>query len=127
MEEDIKRWYDKSSKLGEMMKVLSCMSEKEIAQISVYLYQVVKLYRKQRNAVSDSLSIGRDKLLGYYKAYNKRRWYDKDPSLGSAINIISTLPPKDIDEVVDGFIMALKESGCYDIYYKKLGEIDKNL
>jgi hypothetical protein len=127
MDDDIKRWYDKSSKLGEMMRVLSCMSEKEVAQVSVYLYQVVKLYRKQKNSMNDNLSIGTDKLFGYYKAYNKRRWYDQDPSLRSAINIISTLPTRDIDEVIDGFIQALKESGRYDIYYKKMGEIDKGL
>jgi hypothetical protein len=127
MEEDIKRWYDKSSKLGEMMKVLSCMSERELSQVSVYLFQVVKLYRRQKNSMEDNLSIGRDKLFGYYMAYQKRRWYDQDPSLRSAINIISTLPVKDIDDVIDGFIQALKESGQYDIYYKKMGEIDKDL
>lgn len=127
MEEDIKRWYDKSSKLGEMMRVLGSMSEREISQISVYLFQVVKLYRKQKNTYDDNLSIGKDKLFGYYKAYNKRRWYDQDPSLRSALNIISTLPTRDVDDVIEGFIQALKESGQYDIYNKKLGEINKDL
>jgi len=116
---DIKRWHDKSPKLAEMMKVLSCLSEKELEKISKYLYQVVNLVWKQKKQEEDNISIGKDKLFGYYKAYQKRRWYDQNPSLSSALNILSTLPTRDVEQIIDGFIIALKESGLYDMYYQK--------
>jgi len=123
---EIKRWYDESPKLEEMMRVLESMSDKELAQIAKYLYQVVNLYKKHRQTYNNDLSIGRDKLFGYYKAYQKRRWYDKNPSLSSAVNTMSTLSIKEIEEIIDGFIQALQESGMYSVYYKKKLETEEN-
>jgi len=116
---DIKRWYDESSKLGELMKVLSSMSDNEIDQIAHYLYHIVKIYRREVRKNDTLQSIGAEKLFGYYKAYNKRRWYDKKPSLSSAINIMSTFSVKEMDEIVEGFLFALRKEGLYNIYFEK--------
>lgn len=121
---DIKRWYDESQKLEKMIKVLGNLSENDLNKIAKYLYQVVNIHWKQKKALEDEVSIGREKLFGYYKAYQKRRWYDKNPSLSGAINILSTLPVKDVDEIVDGFISALRESGLHGIYYQNLKQKD---
>ncbi len=120
---EIKRWHDKSQKLADMMRVLNNMSDKELDEIAKYLYQVVNIYRKQRKSQDDGLSIGRDKLFGYYKAYQKRRWYDRNPSLSSAVNILSILPPREVDSIINGFIDALKKSGLYDIYHQKQKQV----
>lgn len=120
---DIKRWYDESPKLSEMLDILSNMSPREITQISKYLYQIVNIYQKQKKSDKELLSIGTDKLFSYYKAYNKRRWYDKNPSLSSALNTMSTLEVKEIEEIVDGFLIALKEAGLYSIYSSKKKEL----
>ena len=124
---EIKRWYDQSNKLGDMMTVLESMSEKELGQIAKYLYQVVNIYWKQskiEKSRDEVLSIGKDKLFGYYKAYQKRRWYDKNPSLRSALNIMSTLSTREIDDIIDGFISALKEAGMYHKYHEKEEELE---
>ncbi len=126
--DNIKRWYDKSEKLGELMQVLGSMSEKELNQISKYLYRVVNMHWKQLKQQEDSLSIGRNKLFGYYKAYQQqKRWYDQNSSLRSALNTLSTLPTRDVDDIINGFIIAIKESGMYDMYYKKKLQLEDGM
>ena len=120
-----KRWYEKSSKLSEMMVILSNMNDHDLDQVSQYLYQVVNLYWKQNQHTNETISIGLEKLTGYYKAYQKRRWYDKNPSLSSAINKMSTLSVREIDDVVNGFLFALKEAGLYKVYSSKKMELEK--
>ncbi len=124
----IKRWYDKSDKLCELIKVLETMSDEELELVSKYLYQVTNLFRKQRRNYEQNLSIGKDKLFGYYKTYqNPKRWYDRNPSLKSAFNIMSTFSRSELDEIVNGFLFALRESGMYHIYLEKEQQlIDKN-
>ncbi|OGI00002.1 MAG: hypothetical protein A2Y25_02145 [Candidatus Melainabacteria bacterium GWF2_37_15] len=121
----IKRWYDKSSKLSVMMGILSNMNENELNQVSKYLYQVVNIYWKQTKNTEEVISIGLEKLTGYYKAYQRRRWYDKNPSLSSAINKMSTLTEKDLEEIVDGFLFALKEAGVFKVYSNKKKELEE--
>ncbi|HSA06546.1 MAG TPA: hypothetical protein P5556_05160 [Candidatus Gastranaerophilales bacterium] len=116
---EIQRWYDKSQKLGDMMTVLSYMSEKELNQVAKCLYQVVNIHWKEIKSYEELISIGKDKLFGYYKAYQKRRWYDQNSSLRSALNILSTMKTKDIDDIIDGFMIALKETSMYDLYIAK--------
>lgn len=122
---EIKRWYDESPKLSEFMKVLSSLSEKEVGQIAQYLYQVVNILWKRKKSGQEIISLGNEKLLNYYKAYRKRRWYDKNSSLGSALNIMSTLEVKELEIVVDGFLLALREAGLDRIYSSKLEELSK--
>lgn len=113
---DIQRWYERNPKLKEMMHVLSNMPDKELDEVATYLYRIVNIYAKEKRQTEEVISIGLDKLSGYYKAYNKRRWYDKNAALSGAINTMSTLGDRDITEIVDGFIFALKEVGLYDMY-----------
>ena len=120
---DIQRWYDKSSKLGELMTVMNSLSEKETDKLAQYLYHIVKIYRNQIKDNEGLQSIGAEKLFGYYKAYNKRRWYDKKHSLGSALNIMSTLSLQELDDLVDGFLYALGQEGLYNIYSEKKKEL----
>lgn len=121
--DDIKRWYDKSAKLSELMDVLSNLADSDIDKIAQPLYQIVRIYWKQKREKEELVSMGADKLFGYYKAYNKRRWYDRNPSLSSAVNIMSTLSVKDLDEIVDGFLYALRSEGLYSIYSDKKKEM----
>lgn len=117
--QELKRWYDKSEKLLQMISVLEKMPEKDLDQISKYLYQVVRLFWKEKKNNEDTLSIGREKLFGYYKSYqNNHRWYDKNSFLKSAFNIMSTFTEKELDDIVEGFMNALKDSGMYKIYQR---------
>lgn len=121
---EIKRWYDKSPKLKQLLYVLSNMTDKEVDQVAIYLNQVVHIFWKEKKSNSDEvLSIGVEKLFGYYKAYQKRRWYDRNPSLSSAVNLMSTLPAEDLDDIVDGFLYALREAGLYKFYTNKKQQI----
>lgn len=122
---DIQRWYDKSPKLSEMMQVLCNMPEKELSELSACLYQVVCLYRKQRNSSQEFVSLGPEKLFGYYKAYLRRRDYDQNITLMSAINAMSTLEIQEIEEIVDGFLSALREAGLYSLYTLRKKELEE--
>ncbi len=122
---EIKRWHDENQKLKEMLDVLEKMPEHELNEITRCFYQVVNIYWRQKKTYEENLSIGREKLFSYYKAYQKRRWYDKTPSLSSALNILSTFSSKEIDMIVEGFISALKEYGLYKIYKQREGQVKK--
>ena len=122
---EAKRWYDNSPKLSELMHVMSNMSDKEVDTVATYLYQIVNIYNKQKKFGAQDVSIGLDKLFSYYKGYNKRRWYDKNPSLSSALNTMSTLEVQELEEIVEGFLYALKAHGLYNIYSDKKRELEE--
>ena len=56
-------------------------------------------------------TIGKEKILGYYKSFNRRRWYDKNWTILSIMNLLSTLPQNDFDNVASGTLQMLKELG----------------
>ncbi len=120
---EIQRWYDKNPKLKEVFLVLQNVTEKECDQFSTILYQAVDEFKKNNKVGNDLQSVGIEKLDGYYKAYNKRRWYDKNSSLRRAAQLMSIMPSYDVERIIDDFIVFLKMNGLHKIYEHKKTEL----
>ena len=103
-----KRWYDKDKKMAEVLKIIKTLPPYEQQEFSVSLYQLANMVRKSKtetNMVGDTeFSIGKNKVLGLYKSFNKRRWYDNDLSLASAMNSLSTLPMEECTNIAEGIL-----------------------
>ncbi|EKE03224.1 MAG: hypothetical protein ACD_20C00234G0046 [uncultured bacterium] len=103
------RWYDEDSKMVDTLGVIQSLSKYEQEELGIILIQLVNLLRKNRNEDAIPISIGKDRVLGLYKASNKRRWYDKHPVLMSAMNTLSTLPVNDCNAIIEGMLETLYE------------------
>lgn len=120
----IQRWYDKNPAVSEMFKVLRSMSEKEQEKFAFYLYQIVNDSWKRKKFHEESLSLGREKLFNYYKSYQKRRWYDKCPSLRSAALVMSLMETEEMESVVHIFYRTLKKEGLESLFNAKKTELN---
>lgn len=102
-----KRWYDRDSRIKKMIHVIETLPAESQDDIAYTLIQFVNFYRQNRNEIELPVSIGKYKVLGLYKAYNKRRWYDKNYSLMSAMNILSTLPVEECANIAEGLLLSI--------------------
>lgn len=121
----IQRWYDKIPRLREFFLVIKYMNDRETELISTILYQCVNDYRKNIKNQSQLISVGREKVLGYYKAYGKRRWYDQNKTLTNAIKHLSVMENKEIEEILNDFHLSLRNEGFTHLYENKKNELIK--
>jgi len=106
-EDSKNRWYDNDSGMNRVLNLMKNLPENIQEDLAATLIQFANLIRKDRKIEESALSIGKDKVLGLYKASNKRRWYDQNPTLMSAMNILSTLPPNEFKNIVEGLLLTL--------------------
>ncbi|OGH99969.1 MAG: hypothetical protein A2039_05835 [Candidatus Melainabacteria bacterium GWA2_34_9] len=104
----ISRWYDTDQQIKQTFQLVETMTKKEREEFSANLTRVVNNYRKQQNLENFNVSLGRDKILAYYKAYNKRRWYDQIPNLMRAVNLLSILSLEEREQILNKFLLPFK-------------------
>ena len=104
----ISRWYDNDQQIEQTFQLVETMTKKEREEFSANLTRVVNNYRKQQNLENFNVSLGRDKILAYYKAYNKRRWYDQIPNLMRAVNLLSILSLEEREQILNKFLLPFK-------------------
>ena len=103
-----KRWYDKDRKMAKVLEIIKSLNDREQQEFGISLFQLSSMVRKTKSEKSQDndagISIGKDKVLGLYKSFNKRRWYDRDLSLMSAMNSLSTLPVEECKNITEGIL-----------------------
>ena len=102
------RWYDKDPKLTRVVELMEALPLDVQEELAVNLIHFVNIIRRNRNEIENPISIGKSRVLGLYKAFNKRRWYDKRSILMSAMNTLSTLPFDDCTIIAEGLIRTLE-------------------
>ncbi|HBG49856.1 MAG TPA: hypothetical protein DDW90_10230 [Cyanobacteria bacterium UBA9971] len=103
----ISRWYDTDQQIKQTFQLVENMSNKEREEFAANLTKEVSNFRKQQNSDNFNVSLGRDKILAYYKAYNKRRWYDQIPNLMRAINLLSILSIEEREQILSKFLLSI--------------------
>ena len=106
----LNRWYDKDPKMQYVLGCLKSLSPEDQEELAVGLMHFVNVFRKNRKEDEIPVSIGKNRTLGLYKASNKRRWYDKNPVLQSAMNTLGTMPIEDCRKISEGLLLTI-ESG----------------
>ena len=101
------RWYDKDPKMLEVLDIMQSLPNQDQEELGSTLIQLVNLVRKNRKEDDIPISIGKNRALGLYKSFNKRRWYDQNSVLMSAMNTISTLPLEDCRKISEGLLITL--------------------
>ena len=110
MNDDIKRWYDRDPRMSQILCILRDLPDDSKSEFARVLMQLINILRKNKKSDDDSpLSIGKAKVLGLYKASNKRRWYDQTSDLMNSLNLLSALDDTDFNEIVDGLLLTLSD------------------
>ena len=87
------RWYDKDPDLSHLMKFLEGLNEEDREEIAQDLIQIILSEIKTNQ--DGEISILADNKITEYK-----RWYDKNISLHSAIEIIKNLDSEKRKEII---------------------------
>lgn len=110
------RWYDDQSDLKELFKVFRNMSNDELDTCSRILYEVITTSRSNKQQAKDLKSVGPEKIQGFYKSFNKRRWYDQNKYLCCCARFLSIMCQEEAESVVKSFFFNLKIKGLSDVY-----------
>ena len=101
-QETYKRWYDHDPLLLEVVDLLKNFQDELRSQAEIFV-----------NKIEDQ--VGKDVLESYYatvKPYaGGTRWYDNDPLLSKAIELLRVVPPDVQKKAAKNFLEAMEQQG----------------
>ena len=105
------RWYDYNKDMELILSVLRQQPQELVDNLAENVMGFSNIIRQNLNEIDteEPISIGKDRMLGYYKSFKRRRLYDKNWTILSMVNILSTLPKDDFEKIVLGIKELLKE------------------
>ena len=111
--EENRRWYDTNNDMHLILDILKKQSPELIDNLAENIMSFSNIIRKNINEIDseEPISIGKERMLGYYKSFQRRRWYDKNWTMLSMVNVLSTLPIDDFNKIVEGIKTIMKEMG----------------
>ena len=109
--EEQRRWYDNNKDMQLILDTLKHQSPELIDNLAENVMEFSNIIRQNINemTIEEPVSIGKDRMLGYYKSFQRRRWYDKNWTMLSIVNVLSTLPIDDFNKVIEGIRSLMKE------------------
>ena len=101
MAEEYRRWYDRDPILKEALELLRIQPEDTKAEAADF---IIKL---QENVASEVI----ERVYDIIKTFEKRgnRWYDKDPVMLKAIELLRVAPPATQRKAALKLLLALEE------------------
>ncbi len=115
---EFQRWYDKIPQAKEVFMVLKNMPENDLDKCSKVLYGVIVEHKNSDRNSSKLSSLGTEKIRAYYKSFQKRRWYDQNPSMFDSARSLSVMDPAQVKSIIRDFMFNLKMKGLSSIYDK---------
>lgn len=128
-----RRWYDN---IGQMTMALyqSKQLPLEIRQlIAHHLNDAIDSHRRHNRADKTTTSLGPQRTLSLYKAANRQRWYDEDPSMHRALTMMIGMPQPYLTEFasrlldVSQYWFAQQQYGDYMEQYILSGAVESIL
>ena len=106
-----RRWYDYNENILELLAIMEKLPNEVIEDLAENIVNFSNLLRKniEENEEEAPLSIGKKRVLGLYKSFKRRRWYDKNWTLLSMMNVLATLPKEDFDNIASGTLTMIEE------------------
>jgi hypothetical protein len=98
---EYKRWYDHDPLLMEVMELLKNFQDDLKQQAEVFLEKIEN-------------HVGKEAIDSFYekvKPVNGKRWYDYDPVLSKAVELLRVAPENIQRQAAQSFIDSLKEQG----------------
>ena len=101
MNHSYKRWYDLDPVLSEVINLLQNYQEELRAQAEIFLTEIEK--KVSKDAIDKFYELARPKVCN--------RWYDKDPVISKAIELLRVVPVNVQKEVSERFLSSLEKMG----------------
>ncbi|HSA07700.1 MAG TPA: hypothetical protein P5556_11040 [Candidatus Gastranaerophilales bacterium] len=101
MAEKYKRWYDHDPLLVEVMDLLRNFKDDLRDQAEIFLIKIEN-------------QVGKDAIESFYekvKPANGNRWYDYDPVLSRAVELLRIVPQDIQRKASENFLKSLKDQG----------------
>lgn len=98
---EYKRWYDHDPLLMEVMELLRNFQDDLREQAEIFLAKIES-------------QVGKEAIDSFYekvKHINGQRWYDKDPVLAKAVELLRVVPENIQRQAAQNFLNSLKEQG----------------
>lgn len=110
MEQEKRRWYDYDENMINILEVIKDQPTELIDNLAENIMSFSNIIRENllELETEEPISIGKERVLGLYKSFRRRRWYDKNWTILSTMNILSTLPKDDFEKIVEGTMELLK-------------------
>jgi len=107
MSEEYRRWYDKDPILKEALELLRIQPEETKNEAANFILHL------QENAAAEVIEHVYDMIKKYEGKGN--RWYDKDPVMLRAIELLRVAPPATQRKAALKLLLALEEKSFDDI------------
>ncbi len=102
MSETVRRWYDQDPLLAEVLELLRAYPADVRAQAEIFLTKIEE-------------QIGKDTLEKFYElsrpAKTGNRWYDQDPIVSRAVELLRVVPPAVQRQAATRFLESMKKQG----------------
>lgn len=105
MSPDYKRWYDHDPILAEVLDALRSFKDELRAQAQIFLDKI-------------AAEVGPDVVDSFYSKVRSdlgeqfgRRWYDEDPVVSKAVELLRVAPPDAQRRAAESFLNGLKAQG----------------
>jgi hypothetical protein len=89
-----KRFYDQDPSVSQAIELLLIFPEEMQAVIADGLSTIAEQEFRANEMINDFKSMGSDKVLALYKSKQKKRKYDKNPTVHRAMNYMMILSPE---------------------------------
>jgi hypothetical protein len=100
-----KRWYDHDPLLVEVLETLRSFEDELKAQSQIFLDKVAE-------------EVGQDAIDQFYAKVREdlkdkfgRRWYDQDPVVSKAVELLRVVPPEAQRKAAESFMKGLRGQG----------------
>jgi len=111
MAQKYKRWYDHDPLLVEVMELLRNFQDDLRDQAEIFLKKIED-------------HVGKEAIESFYekvKPVNGNRWYDQDPVLSRAVELLRVVPQDIQRQASENFLKSLKDQGI-DVDFIKSSE-----
>lgn len=108
------RWYDFDPNVSVLLDVLKNVPENIQEEVLTSILKTARVIREKLDTETPDdvpVSIGKNRVLGLYMSSQKRRWYDENPVITNAFNVLATLPDEDCRDIISSILQALTEMG----------------
>jgi hypothetical protein len=100
-----KRWYDHDPLLIEVLETLRSFKEELRVQSQIFLNKITE------EVGQEAVNRFYEKALAEFGDKRGRRWYDQDPVVSKAVELLRVVPPEVQRKAAMSFLQGLKDQG----------------
>ncbi len=108
-----KRWYDQDKSVSTAINLTLGMPDEILNVISQGVIILAENEFKAKELLQNFKSLGTDKILALYRSKEKKRTYDKDPTVHKMVNYLYVMSPENQHFMAQHIIIIIKHVQHY--------------